>query len=58
MNERIENILRLTTATPKDAKEIIHIHSTLFGKEIHICPTCPDQLRLAVKRIKKYYEST
>ena len=56
MNERILKVIKLTQATPEDAKEIVLIHNHLFGSEASICVNCPDQLRLAVKRIKAYHE--
>ncbi len=57
MKERIHAVLQLEEATPKDAKEIIHIHNELFGKELSICPTCPGQLRHAVRRLSNYYKT-
>jgi len=58
MIERIEKVLLLTSANPAEAKEIVSIHKQLFGSMINVCSHCPDQLRLALERIKKHYERT
>ena len=57
MKERIEKIIKLSTASGEDVKEIVLIHQNLFGTTQRICPTCPEQIRLAVERIKKYYNT-
>tara|TARA_R110000744_G_scaffold33519_2_gene78666 strand:+ start:54 stop:236 length:183 start_codon:yes stop_codon:yes gene_type:complete len=55
MKERIFRLINLSVASNEDAKEIVRIHSELFGNASSICATCPTQLRIAIKRLTQYY---
>ncbi len=57
MKERIERVINLSTASGEDVKEIILLHKKIFGSEQKICPTCPEQIRQAVNRLKIYYKT-
>ena len=49
-------VTQLSRATTEDAKKIAELHIEIFGTGLHICTTCPDSIRNAVKRLTKKYE--
>lgn len=49
-------VKNLKRATTEDAEQIRDLHNEIFGTGIHVCTTCPDSLRAAVRRLTRKYE--
>jgi len=56
MKEELEWINSLTRLKQEDKKRLLIIHRELFGASADPCLNCPDAIRQAVNRLKKYYE--
>jgi len=56
MIEDLEWVASLTRLKQEDKQRLLNIHRTLFTSIPDPCMNCPDQIRQAVNRIKKYHE--
>lgn len=56
MKEDLEWVISLTRLKQEDKTRLLNIHRELFGNSIDPCMNCPDSIRQAVNRMKKYYE--
>lgn len=54
INKEIAWVTGLTQLKQDDKHRLVALHRELFGQTLDFCTECPDQVRIAVKRIIQY----
>ena len=57
MKQEIEWAVSLTRLKQEDKQRLLKLHRELFGVSMDFCLNCPEQIRTAVDRIKRYYDN-
>ena len=57
MSENLQWLRSLSRANAEDKKRIKELYESIFDDSKDICFTCPSSVRLAVNKLKNYYDA-
>ena len=57
MKQELNWAVSLTRLKQEDKQRLLKLHRELFGASMDFCLNCPEQIRIAVDRIKRYYDN-